>query len=288
MNSEGGIGLRVGIGLPNTVPGARPDLLFRWAKLADEGAWSSLGVLDRVPYDSYDPMTLLAAVAEATSRIGLVTMVITGPLRSDLVLAKEAATIHMLSGGRLTLGLAIGARVDDYDRVGVSHRQRGARLDHQLAELRDAFEDGTLGVVLNGGPDLLVGGGSDISLARTARYADGYVHGGGPPRAFQRAATRARTAWSEAGRPGEPQLWAQAYFALGDEDTIERGRTYMRDYYAFTGPFSEKITAGLLTTRQSVVQFVRGYAEAGCDELVLLPAVAELEQLDRLAQVVAG
>lgn len=280
--------MRVGVGLPNTVPGARPDLLLRWAKLADEGAWSSLGVLDRVPYESYDPMTLLAATAEATSRIGLVTMVITGPLRANLVLAKEAATIHTLSGGRLTLGLAIGARVDDYDRVGVPHRQRGTRLDHQLGELRDAFDDGSVGPVLNGGPDLLVGGGSDISMARTARYADGYVHGGGPPRAFQRAATSAQTAWATAGRPGEPQLWAQAYFALGDEDAIERGRTYMRDYYAFTGPFAERITAGLLTTRQSVVQFVRGYAEAGCDELVLLPAVAELEQLDRLAQVVGG
>ncbi|MGH2701316.1 MAG: LLM class flavin-dependent oxidoreductase [Actinomycetota bacterium] len=280
--------MRVGIGLPNTVPGTRPDLLLRWAQRADAGPWSSLGVLDRVPYDSYDPMTLLAAAAAATSRIGLVTMVITGPLRSDLVLAKEAATIHALSGGRLTLGLAIGARSDDYDRVGVARRGRGARLDHQLAELRDAFEDGSAGPVLSGGPDLLVGGGSDISLARAARFADGYVHGGGPPRAFQRAATRARTGWTEAGRPGDPQLWAQAYFALGGEDTVERGRAFMRDYYAFTGPFAERITAGLLTTRQSVVQFVRGYAEAGCDELVLLPAVAELEQVDRLAQVVGG
>ena len=277
--------MRVGIGLPNTVPGTRPDLLIRWAGLADEGPWSSLGVLDRVPYDSYEPMSLLAAAAGATSRIALVTMVVTGPLRSDLVLAKEAATIHSLSGGRLTLGLGLGARPEDYDRLGVARRGRGDRLDRQLAELRDAF-DGSIGPVVNGGPDLLVGGGSDVSLARAARYADGYVHGGGPPRAFERAATRARTGWSEAGRPGEPQLWAQAYFALGDTDTIERGRAFMRDYYAFTGPFAEKIAAGLLTTRQGVVQFVRGYAEAGCDELVLLPAVAEVEQLDRLAQVV--
>jgi alkanesulfonate monooxygenase SsuD/methylene tetrahydromethanopterin reductase-like flavin-dependent oxidoreductase (luciferase family) len=280
--------LRVGIGLPNTVPGTRPDLLIRWAELADEGPWSSLGVLDRVPYDSYDPMTLLAAAAGVTSRIALVTMVITGPLKSDFVLAKEAATIHSLSGGRLTLGLGLGARPEDYDRLGVARGGRGDRLDGQLAELRDAFEGGSIGPAPNGGPDLLVGGGSDGSLARAARYADGYVHGGGPPRAFLRAATRARAAWSEAGRPGDPQLWAQAYFALGDTDTVERGRAFMRDYYAFAGPFAEKIAAGLLTTRQSVVQFIRGYAEAGCDELVLLPAVAELEQVDRLAQVVGA
>lgn len=280
--------MRVGIGLPNTVPGTPAGELLDWARTADEGPWSSLGVLDRVPYDSYDPMTLLAATAAATSRIGLVTMVVTGPLRADLVLAKEAATIHSLSGGRLTLGLAIGARTDDYERTGVSHKARGLRLDRQLAELRDAFEDGRLALSAGGGPDLLVGGGSDASLARTARYADGYVHGGGPPRAFERTATKARTAWAEAGRPSEPQLWAQAYFALGDPGTIERGRTYMRDYYAFTGPFATKITDGLLVTPQSVTQFVRGYAEAGCDELVLMPAVADVDQVDRLAQVVAG
>ncbi|MGH2826492.1 MAG: LLM class flavin-dependent oxidoreductase [Actinomycetota bacterium] len=280
--------MRVGIGLPNTVPGTPPDLLIRWAELADEGPWSSLGVLDRVPYESYEPMALLAATAGVTSRIALVTMVITGPLRSDFVLAKEAATIHSFSGGRLTLGLGLGARPEDYDRLGVARGGRGDRLDWQLAELRDAFENGSVGPALNGGPDLLVGGGSDISLARAARYADGYVHGGGPPRAFLRAATRASAGWSEAGRPGDPQLWAQAYFALGDSDTVERGRAFMRDYYAFAGPFAEKIAAGLLTTRQSVVQFVRGYAEAGCDELVLLPAVAELEQVDRLAQVVGA
>jgi hypothetical protein len=61
----------------------------------------------------------------------------------------------------------------------------------------------------------------------------------------------------------------------------------MRDYYAFTGPFVDKITEGLLTTPQSIVQFVRGYAEAGCEHLVLLPAIAELDQQDRLAPLVS-
>jgi hypothetical protein len=75
---------------------------------------------------------------------------------------------------------------------------------------------------------------------------------------------------------------------LGDEDTEARGLAYMRDYYAFTGPFAEKIAEGLLRTPQQIAGQVRGYAEAGCDELVLLPAVADLEQVDRLAEVVAA
>ena len=107
----------------------------------------------------------------------------------------------------------------------------------------------------------------------------------GPPRAFARAAEQARAAWADAGRPGVPALWGQAYFALGDE---ERGADYLRDYYAFTGPFAEKIAAGNLTSPQAVLDLVRGYEEAGCDELVLLPTVADLAQLDRLADVMAA
>ena len=274
--------MRVGIGLPNSVPGTEARLLLEWARRAEKSSFASLGVVDRMRYDSHEPMALLAAVAATTTRIDLVTMVVIGPLRRTPVFAREAATVQRLSQGRLTLGLAVGARTDDYDALGEGHEGRGRRLDEQLADLRDGFEE------LKPPPGLLVGGGGDISLVRAARYADGYVHGGGPPRSFQRTADRATTAWVEAGRPGRPRLWAQAYFALGDQATIERGRSYMRDYYAFTGPFAAKITEGLLTTPQSIVQFVRGYAEAGCDHLVLLPAVAELEQHDRLAAVVSS
>ena len=117
------------------------------------------------------------------------------------------------------------------------------------------------------------------------RYADGYVHGGGPPRAFARAADKAYAAWSDAGRPGKPQLWAQGYFALGNDAVKERGYRYLRDYYTFTGPFAERIAAGLLTTPQAVAQFIRGYQDAGCDELVLFPTVPDLAQLDRLAEI---
>jgi alkanesulfonate monooxygenase SsuD/methylene tetrahydromethanopterin reductase-like flavin-dependent oxidoreductase (luciferase family) len=115
-----------------------------------------------------------------------------------------------------------------------------------------------------------------------ARYADGYAHGGGPPRAFASAAGRARAAWSDFGRPGRPELWGQGYFALGKEDA---GADYLRDYYAFTGPFAEKVAAGNLTSPGAIRDFVRGYEEEGCDELVLFPTVPDLNQLDRLADV---
>ena len=280
--------MRVGVGLPSTVPGARPDLVLEWARRADAGPFASVAVLDRVVYDSYDPLLALAAVAPLTSRIRLATNVLIGPLRSTAQLAKSAASLHALSGGRLTLGLAIGARTEDYTAAEVAHATRGKRLVEQLAALRDVWDDARLCPQSPQQPELLVGGTTDAVFARVARYADGYVHGGGPPRAFARAADKARAAWLDLGRPGLPALWGQAYFALGDEETIEAGRRYMRDYYTFTGHFAERIVGGLLTTPQGVAQLLRGYADAGCDELVLFPTVPDLAQLDRLVSVIAG
>ena len=281
-----GTGIRVGVGLPSTVPGASGALVLDWAARAEAGPFASLGVLDRLLYASFDPLISLAAAAAVTRRLQLVTMVIIGPLRNTALLAKSAASLDAISGGRLSLGIAIGARTDDYAAADIDPRDRGRRLAEQLSALRSHWEDDKIGPnsVRAGGPGLLVGGLSDDSFARAARYADGYVHGGGPPRAFARAADRARAAWIDAGRPGAPRLWGQGYFALGDA-AADAGRRYLLDYYAFTGPFAERIAAGLLTTPQAIAQFVRGYQEAGCDDVVLLPTAADLDQLGRLAEV---
>ena len=276
--------MRVGIGLPNGIPGTPGEAIAEWAARAEAGPFTSLGVIDRLAYDAHEPLACLAAAAAVTERVRLVTMVVIAPLRSTGTLAHEAATIDSLSGGRLTLGLAVGARTDDYRAAGLDHRGRGRRFDEQLSQLRDLWESRP---GPKASPELLVGGGSAATFARVARYADGYVHGGGPPRAFVRAAERARIAWEDAGRPLEPALWGQSYFALGD-DVLETARAYMRDYYAFTGPFAEKIVEGLLTTPQQILAQLRGYMEAGCDELVLMPAVADLDQIGRLTDALEG
>lgn len=279
--------MRVGVGLPAGIPGASGELVLEWARRADEGPFSSLGVVDRLVYDSFDPLITLATAAGTTTRITLATTIITGPLHSDALLAKMAASLDALSGARLVLGLAVGARREDYVAAGIDYRGRGKRLTEQLITLREAWEEGAIcpHPGTSRGPALLIGGLSDAGYARMSRYADGYVHGGGPPRAFARAADKARAAWRDAGRPGRPQLWAQGYFALGDEQEVEQGRLYMRNYYAFVGPFAERIAAEMLTTPQAIAQFLRGYEEAGCDELVMFPALAGIEQLERLAGV---
>lgn len=279
--------MQVGIGLPNTL-GVDGDLVVDWAEQAEDGPFTSLGVFDRVVYDSLDPMGTLTACAGATEDIRLATSIVAGPLRNTAMLAKKAATLDVLSGGRLTLGVALGARNDDYEAVGAEYRSRGGRFTKQLDDLRSYWDDSEIGPspVQDGGPELLVGGTSNPAYKRVGRYGDGYIHGGGPPRAFATEAEKARAAWSEAGRPGDPTLWGHGYFALGDRETIEQGREYLLDYYEFTGPFAERIAEGLLTTPQEIVQFIRGYAAEGCDELLLFPTVGEMEQYERIEAII--
>ena len=281
--------MRVGIGLPTTVPGGTGSVVVEWARVAEAAGFASVGVLDRVVYPSLDPMTSLAGAAAVTDRVRLVTMVVIGPIRSTALLAKQAASVDQLSNGRLVLGLSIGARPDDYTVTGSDHRHRGDRLARQLVELRDDWESARTppAAVRPGGPPLLVGGLSGEAFARMGRSGDGYVHGGGPPRAFASAVARAMAAWRDFERPGVPQMWGQGYFALGDDAAIERGRQYLLDYYAFTGPFAEKVAAANLTSPRAVLDFVRGYEEAGCDELVLLPTVSDPDQVERLADALA-
>jgi alkanesulfonate monooxygenase SsuD/methylene tetrahydromethanopterin reductase-like flavin-dependent oxidoreductase (luciferase family) len=281
--------MRIGVGLPTSTPPVagrhRGAELVAWAARADAGPFTSLGVVDRLVYDCTDPLVALAAAAAVTSRIRLVTMVVIGPIWPAALLAAQAASLDALSGGRLTLGVSLGARPDDYDVAGADWKSRGPHLSDELAAIREIWDGTAVGPrpVRPGGPDLLVGGASRAAFLRAARHGDGYVHGGGPPRAFAGAAERVRAAWADVGRPGEPQLWGQSYFSLADPAAAA---AYMRDYYAFTGPFAERVVAGLLDSPKAVREQVAGYAEAGCDELVLLPATSDPSELDRLADLI--
>ena len=119
--------MNIGVGLPTSTSGINAELLFEWAKRADAGPFSSLGVVDRVAYQNYEPFTALAAAAAITRRVRLATMVVIAPLRNTATLAKQAASVDALSGGRLTLGLAVGARGEDYEVSGIETRGRGRR-----------------------------------------------------------------------------------------------------------------------------------------------------------------
>ena len=272
----------IGVGLPSLVPGCDGALLVDWARRADDGPFASVAVVDRLLFDTYDPLVALSAAAAVTRRVQLVTSILISPLREAATLAKQVLSLDALSGGRLTLGVALGARRDDYDASEQDWAGRGEWLDDQLATLRTAVEDRAMGPVRPALPPVLMGGAGGAALARMARSADGWIYQGGPPRGFARAADQARAAWADAGRPGEPRLWAMAYYALDGAEGA--GRDYLLDYYAFTGHFARRIADGLLTTPTALREFVAGYADAGCEHLLLFPTVADGDQLGLLAE----
>ncbi|MGH9034637.1 MAG: LLM class flavin-dependent oxidoreductase, partial [Acidimicrobiia bacterium] len=76
-----------------------------------------------------------------------------------------------------------------------------------------------------------------------------------------------------------------SYVSLTDPDA---GAAYLRHYYAFTGVFAERVAAGLLTTPKAIREHLAGYEDAGCDELVLLPATSDPAELERLADVLSS
>jgi alkanesulfonate monooxygenase SsuD/methylene tetrahydromethanopterin reductase-like flavin-dependent oxidoreductase (luciferase family) len=124
----------IGIGLPSTIPGVPGRLIVEWAVPAERAGFSTLGTINRVVYGNLEPLSVMAAAAVVTERIGLTTAVLIGPYRGNgALLAKQLSTVDSLSDGRLNVGIAVGPREDDYDATGSSFRERGRAFDRQLA-----------------------------------------------------------------------------------------------------------------------------------------------------------
>jgi len=282
----------VGIGLPATIPGVGREQLLAWARRAEERGFSSLGTIDRLVYASWEPLTALAAAAAVTDRIRLLTDILLAPLRGNgAMLAKQAATLDVLSGGRLVLGVAPGLRPDDFEVAGVPHDRRGRLFDGQLEEMRKVWAGESRGFAgaigpppaRDGGPEMLIGGSVDAAIRRTVRFGDGWTMGGGPPDRFAPMVERIKQAWSEAGRDGEPRFVALCYFALGDVGEAAADR-YLHDYYAIAGDeVADAITASAATDPATVANYRDAFADAGADELVYFPCSPDPAQVDLLA-----
>jgi alkanesulfonate monooxygenase SsuD/methylene tetrahydromethanopterin reductase-like flavin-dependent oxidoreductase (luciferase family) len=279
--------MKVGVGLPNAVPGASGAEMVEWARRADARGFSSLGTIDRIVYDNYEPLTALAAAAAVTERIELITSVLLGPLRTNPVeLAKQALSVNALSGGRFTLGIGLGARDDDYFVSGVELSGRGARLDAMLERITQLWEGDEVGPGIAGPPGLIVGGHAPAAFARAARFGDGWIAAGAPPDQYAEAVAKAREAWTQAGREGEPRTMGLAYFALGD-NAEEDARAYMHDYYAFLGEGGADFIASYAAKdADTVKRHLATFEEAGCGEVIFCPSSSDPAQVDLLADAV--
>jgi alkanesulfonate monooxygenase SsuD/methylene tetrahydromethanopterin reductase-like flavin-dependent oxidoreductase (luciferase family) len=283
--------MEIGIGIPNSVRGATGAQLLEWARRAEAAGFSTLASIGRVAYPGYEELTVFAAAGAVTERIRFLSNILLAPTRSTAELAKQAATVGELTGGRLTLGVATGGREDDYALTGRDFAARGRRFDEQLADLRRAFTgealaEGSAPVVPDGSRPvpILIGGTSDAAIRRTVEYGIGWTAGGVPPQMVAPFVERVRAAWRDAGREGAPRIVALNYFGLGD--TEDRSRGYLLDYYGFLGPeMSQMIAGGAHRSPDAVRAVIAAFEEAGVDELILDPTIGDPEQVDLLAEV---
>jgi alkanesulfonate monooxygenase SsuD/methylene tetrahydromethanopterin reductase-like flavin-dependent oxidoreductase (luciferase family) len=288
--------MKIGIGLPAAIPGATTTLIRDWARYADEGPFSSLGIPDRLVYSgNFDPLTTLAFVAAETQRIRLMTGIVLAPLYNAGILAKQAASLDVLSNGRLTLGLGVGWREEDFRAAPASFHDRGKRFEQQLELMTRIWsgqpvddEIGPIGPapVQPGGPEVLFGGRTPAALSRVKRWGNGIIATSlrgsqGAKELFRQT----EEAWQSAGRSGKPRLVLNAYFALGPE-TASRTEAYILDFYAAMGPAAQQFARSVPSSPEAIRSSIQEFADIGTDELVLYPSIAELDQVHRLAEVI--
>ncbi|MGW5714848.1 LLM class flavin-dependent oxidoreductase [Amycolatopsis sp. NPDC003865] len=274
--------MKIGLGLPLQ----DPDVLLDWARRADTGPFASVGLGDRVVYDNPEPLVALAAVAGATSRIRLQTTVLLAPTRETVLLAKQAATLDRMSGGRFSLGIGIGPRPDDFTATGQDYHRRGRRLDDQLARLRETWAPGAAigpAPARAGGPELLFGGFSPRAISRVARWGDGFISVS-PAELTDQLFRAVEKTWQAAERPGAPRLVAQVNAVLGPPERVERGLSAIAAYYRSLGPYAEKVLEDVLTTPERLRDAVAGYADMGADEVVVYCWTTDVDQVDRIAE----
>ena len=284
----------IGIGIPNTVPGTTGAQLLEWARRAEAAGFSSLATIGAVSYPGYEELTVFAAAGAVTESIRFMSNVLIAPARSAAELAKQAASVDQLTGGRLTLGVGIGWRATDFQLTGRDFASRGHQFDEQLRDLQragagEAIAEGTRPVapppVQQPGPPLIIGGTADASFRRVVEFGSGWTAGGLPPDAVGPMVEKVQSVWSQAGREGRARIVALTYFSLGD--TLDESRRSLLDYYQPMGSeMAEMIAGSALRSVESITAAVDAYAQVGVDELIFDPTVSDPEQVDLLADAV--
>src|SRR4051794_30225270 len=106
--------MEIGMTLPSMIAGLDRRTMIEWFRRIDEGPFSTLAIGERITYPNVELFTTLAAAAAVTEQVRLMTTVVVLPAHAAVEVAKMAATIDVLSDGRLALGVGVGGRDEDY------------------------------------------------------------------------------------------------------------------------------------------------------------------------------
>lgn len=288
--------MKLGIGLPNTMAYETDRrLMLEWARLADEAGFHALGTIDKPNFDSWDPLTTLAGVAGVTERARLMTSILQLPPRNEVLVAKQAAVVDQLSGGRLDLGVAQGGRKDDFDVFGASFDDRSQRFDEQVARVREIWrearrsssDEGVLGPppVQDPGPPIWAGALQPKAIERALRVGDSFIFGTAGAEVMGQYGPELREAAAASGK-SDFRIGGLAYVAVGDDPAraLEEGAHHVVRYYGQLWTEPENLIHHGPAAK--VAEEVKAYADAGVDLLILFAEIPRLDQVERLAEEV--
>ena len=293
--------MKIGMTLPVTEPGWSREILLEWAKRIDAGPYSSLALGERICFPNPELMTTLGACAVLTERVDLVTTVLILSAHDPVLTAKQLATVDMMSGGRLKVGVGTGGRDEDYRAIGVSTDQKRIRVLEEHVEIlrrvwrgEKVVEDTLRPVepfpVQAGGPRLLSGAMGPKAMASAARWADGLsgMTIMADPRDVEASFEMARKAWRDAGRTEPPELNTALWFAIGDR-ADEQAATHLTRYFNWVDPAAREAmvaSAGFRGSAQDFRDLVSAIADTGADELLLIPTSIDPDEVDRVADLI--
>jgi len=291
--------LDIGLTLPTMISGVTRDTTIEWCRRIDAGPFSTLALGERIAYPNQELFVTMAAAAVLTERVRIMSTVVVLPMHPAVEVAKQAATIDVLSDGRLTLGLGVGGRDEDYRALEASFDRRHQRLDDQVAQMRQVwageppFADmAPVGPapVQPGGPPLYSGALGPLAIARSAKWAEGICGFSLDPIGEDHRATfgRIEAAWTKAGRTDKPRHVSSFWYATGPEGQA-RLHAYSHRYLAIFGDEMAQAMADLCSawSGDRVREAIDRFEQAGCDELLLVPTSTDPDEVDRLADLLA-
>lgn len=294
--------MKVGMNLPVMVPGLTRDLVREWCRGVDAGPYSSIAAGERIAFPNPEIMVTLSAAAAWTERVDIGFHVLVPPMHDAVLLAKQVATLDVLSGGRVCLGVGVGARHEDYAAVGAAWDSRLlSRLEHGVETMKRVWDGSHVveaagrGVeprpLQSGGPPILAGVLMPQAIARAARWADGITgFSFGPTEDDVRMRFEgAREAWKAAGRESPPRLVTGFWFALGG-DADAQIASYLERYLAFMGAGAGTALAPSISARspRALRDALLLCRDLGADEVMLVPTSSDPAEVERAAEVVAA
>jgi alkanesulfonate monooxygenase SsuD/methylene tetrahydromethanopterin reductase-like flavin-dependent oxidoreductase (luciferase family) len=292
------VGMEIGMTLPSMVGGLDRATSLEWFRQVDDGPFSTLAIGERIAYPNLELFTTLAAAAVATERVMLMSTIAVLPAHPAIEVAKMAATIDVLSGGRFRLGVGVGGREEDYRALERSDARRHQVLDEQVAMMRriwrgEAPHEDMHPVgpppVQAGGPPLYSGALGPKSIARSAQWADGVIGFLLDPLGEDVATTfrSVDDAWQEVGRAVAPRHLTSFWYALGAGGAAQL-HGYAERYLGIFGNESATSMAAVCSAHSAaaVRDAITRLEDAGCDELVLVPTSADLGELAALVDLV--